>query len=317
MADLGRQVKYGLGKEATAGTAVAPTHWLNQLNFELNPQSEYAVNNSAYGVVEKTNEATVLRQWAEGNFEAKLTSDTSGLILLGAFGSVSSAADADLSGTVYNHTFNLNQNINGQSLTLVRKDSLSTLAYALGRFGEWSLSMELGDYVKYTANVLAKKGTATTATAAFTSETEFVPKHMTVKVGGSTISTVESFNLTVNPNLETDWEAGNGAPFGFSSRGFDLSFEMTCRYNDQTLEDAYNNGTNVALEVSAVNTDVTIGTAKNPGLVITAPKCNITDWTRNEELDSPLTQTLTGTIHYSSADARAIRAVLTNTTSSY
>ncbi len=217
MSDLGRQIKYGIGKETTAGAAVAATNWLNQLSFEFNPRSEYVTNNSAFGVIERTNSSDVLRQWAEGNFEAKLTPDTGGLILLGAFGSVATADNADTNAIVKDHTFTINQNIAGQSFTLVRKDSISTQAYALARFGEWTLNMELGDYIKYTANMLAKKGATTTATPAYTSETEFVPKHMSVKTAtteagfgaASNISALESFNLTVNPNLEPDWESGN------------------------------------------------------------------------------------------------------------
>lgn len=109
MADLGRQVKYGIGKETTAGTAVAATNWINQLSFELNPRSEYVNNESAYGVLERTNSAMVTRRWAEGEFEAKLTANTGGLILLGAFGSVATADNADTDASVKDHTFTINQ----------------------------------------------------------------------------------------------------------------------------------------------------------------------------------------------------------------
>lgn len=323
MSFLGRQVSYGIGKETTPGTAVAATHWINQLSFELNPMSEYVNNESAFGVIEKTNSANVMRKWAEGTFEAKLTDLTAPLVLQGAFGSVSTATNVDASGTVYDHTFNINQNVSGQSFTLVRKDAVSTQAFALARFGEWSLSMELGDYIKYSADVLAKAGSTTTATVAYSNENEFVPKNITVKTatttgglaGATAVATLESLTLTVNPNLEADYAAGSEVPYGFTSRGYDLSFEMTMRYEGSTYEDAFKNGTELALQVSAVNSDVTIGTSGHPGLVITAPKMNISDWSRNEDLDSPVTQTMTGTIHYSVADAYALRAVFTNTDS--
>lgn len=322
MSEIARQVRYGLAKGADA----AVTHWLNQLSFSMAPRSEYVTNNSAFGVLEKTNSSQVLRQWAEGTLEHKLTSDSSGLVLLGAFGSVATTDNADTNAAVKDHTFSINQNIDGQLFTLYRDDALKTEKFTAARFGEWSLNMALDDYITFTARIMGRKGTTTTATPASTDETEFVPKYITVKtatteggLGAATaISAVESFTLTVNPNIEADWEAGNNAPYGFSSRGYDLSFEMTCRYNNTTYEDAYNNGTQLALQVSAINTDVLIGAAARPSLVVTAPKMYITDWTRNEDdLDAPITQTMTGTIHYSSADARAIRAVLTNVTSSY
>jgi hypothetical protein len=317
MAILGRQVNYGLGLEAIAGTPVTATNWVNQLGFDFNPRSETVTNNSAFGVVERNNGADVLRNWSEGSLEAKLTDRTSGLLLTSAFGNVSSAANADASGNVYDHTFTINQDIEGKTLTLVRKDDVSTIAYAGARVGEWSLNLELGDYVKYSANVLAKQGVSTTATAAYSAENEFLPKHMAVKIDSNTILTAESFSLTVNPNIDPDWEFGSGDPFSFTSKGYEFNFELTCRYQDTVLETAYKDGTYHSFEVAAVNTGATIGTSANPSLVITAPRFSVTDWTLNQDLDSPVTQTLTGTIYYSQSDSKAIQAVLTNTVEEY
>lgn len=322
---LGRQVSYGIGKETTPGTPVSATDWLKQLSFELNPMSETSPNTSALGVVEKTNSSTVLRRHTEGSFEAKLTDNTGGLILLGAMGSVSTAPNADGSGLVYDHTFNINQNINGQSFTLVRKDEVGTRRHSLARFGEWSLTMELDNYIRYTAAILAKKAESTTASPAYTEENEFVPKHMNIRSAAtaaglgaaSDIATVESFTLTCNPNLEADWQSGSGDPYGFSSRGYDLTFEITKRYVNSTYEDAYNAGTELAWRVTTENTDVTLGTAARPKLVFTAPKVNITDYARSEDVDAPVTETFTGTIHFSVSDAYALRAVLTNLRTSY
>ena len=325
MTDIGRQVKYGIGIETTAGTAVPASAWVNQLAFELNPVATYAVNQAAWGNIVKSNGADVLRTHTEGSLEAKLTSQTAGYFLLGAFGNVLSTINADVSGTVYNHSFNISEDISGKSFTLIRKDGISAEAFALARFGEWTMSMELDDYVKYTANVMAKNGTATTATAVYSEEAEFVPKHLSLKTatsvaglsGATSQKTVQSFSITVNPNLEIDLEAGNDQPFGFTSRGYEASFEMTCRYNDTSFKDAYLNGTALALEITALNSAVTIGTAAKNKLVITAPRMNITDWSRTEDLDSPLTQTMTGTIHYDPTTAKALSAILTNAKATY
>lgn len=321
MSEIGRQVKYGIA----VGADTAPTNWLNQLSFGLNPVRKYANNDSAYGVISRTNRSTITGRYTAGDLEAKLTAETAGIILLGSFGSVSSAATADASGDVYAHTFNINQDVDGQALTLVRQDTLATEKFKSARIGEWSLSMALDDYVKYTASIMAKDGTTTTATAAFLEEAEFVAKHFTLKsasnvaglAGATAESDVESFDITVNPNLEADFGAGSDEPYGFSSRGYEASFELTCRYNDNDFRDAFRNGTELAFGVTLTNTDETIGTSANPSLSLTQPRVNITDWTRNEDLDGPITQTMTGTIHYSPADAYMIRALLTNTTPSY
>lgn len=323
--DLGRQVKYGLGKETVAGTPVSASFWLNQLKFDLNPVVSYISNDSAWGRIEKTNNSVIDQQYAKGSLNAKLTSESAGMILLGSFGSCSSSTNSDSSNLVYDHTYTINQSYNGQSLTFVRKDSLSTLAFALGRIDTFKLDMKLGQYVQYNSDVMAKVGASATATPAFVEETEFVSKHMSVKtastasgLGSATaVTTVDSFTLTVNPNLQADFAAGSKDPYGFSSQGYDLSFEMECRYNDQTFENAYKNGTSLALQLTALNTDVVIGSAAHPGLVITAYRMFITDWARTEDLNGPITQKMTGTIHFSPSDSKALQAVLTNTTATY
>lgn len=323
--NIGRQVSYGIGKETVRNTAVSASTWFKQLGFELNPKSEIVSNDSAWGTLERTNSSTTLRQWAEGTLEHKLTADSAGLVLLGAFGTVSTGDNADSDASVKDHTFTINQDILGQTFTLYRKDDLSTMRYAGARFGQWELAVDLDDYVKFTADVTARAGESTTATPARTDETEFVAKHVSVKsaatvddiAAASAISSVQSFTLTCNPNIRMNWEAGSGDPESFTSDGYELSFEMERRYIDQTYENAYNNGTALAWELSLVNSDVTIGSAANPGLVLTAPKVNITDWSRSEDLDGPVTETFTGTIHYSSDEAYALKAVLTNTTASY
>lgn len=325
MSNLGRQVKYGIGKETIPGTATSASFWVNQLGFAMTPKVTYVDNDSAWGVIEKTNNSTIAQQWAEGTLNAKLTANTSGLILLGSFGSVSTAANSDASGNVKDHTFTINQNIAGQTLTFIRKDAISTMAYALGRIGKWKLDMKLSDYLQFTGSVMTKAGASTTATPAFSEETEFVAKHAAVKTassvanlaGASVISALESFSLVVDPNLKEDFAAGSVDPYGFSSNGYDLSFEMEARYNDDTYKNAYINGTALALQLTVANTDVTIGTAAHPQFVFTAPRMIITDWAPTEDNDKPMTQKMTGKIHYSPSDAYALKCVATNTTASY
>lgn len=322
MSDLGRQVKYGMGLGADAAAA----YWFHHLSFDFAPRAEYVNNESAYGVLERTNSATAIRHWSEGELEAKLTANSAGYILAGAFGSVATADNPDSNAAVKDHTFTLSQNVAGQQVTFYEKDSLGTQKFTNGRIGEWTLEMELDEYIRYTAAVMAKDGVSTTATPALeASPVEFTAKHFSVKTatnvaglaGATAQGTVESFSLTVNPNIEPDYEAGSTAPYAFTSRGYEIEFEMTCRYNSTDFRQGYRNGTSYAMQVSVVNTDVTIGAAANPGLVLTIPKFNITDWSPEGDLDDPRTQTLTGTVHYSAADAYAIRAVLTNTVASY
>lgn len=317
---LGRQVKYGIGVETTPGTAVTASKWFNQLSFELNPVVTTVNNESSWGNLVKTNSANVVRRHAEGKAEAKLTPDLGGLLLALAFGNSSSTAVAGNAG-VYDHTINLTNDIIGKTATFVKQDDLSTEAYAGGRIGEWALSLDLDGYLKYTASIFAQAGVTAAATPVYTEDVEFVASHFNVKqaatigaIGAaSNLSTVESFSITANANIEADNAAGSKSPRGFSSRGYDLSFEMTTRYADRTFEDAYKNGTSAAFQVTIENDDEVIGTNARGKFVFTAPRVTISEWTREaSDLDAPVTQSMTGTIHYSPTDLYALRAVVTN-----
>lgn len=322
MADNGRQVRYGVG----IGADVAPAAWLDHLSVELNDRTEHVMNNSATGRLERTNSSLALRSWAEGPYEEKLTADRSVYTLLGVFGSISTTDNADSNAAVKDHTLNLSQNVEGQPLTFYRKDSLTTKKYKNARLGETTISMALDDYVRISSNVLASKGVTTTATPTTSAEAEFVAKHFSIKASttgiagiaaATGISTVESCVLTINPNLRINWEAGSDEPESFTSEGYEVSFELSKRYNDTTFEDAYNNDTELAFQLTLENTDVLIGTAAHPKFVFPAPHVKITDWAKNEELDGPITETMTGTIHFDRTAGYALRAIVTNTTASY
>lgn len=321
MTQLSRQVRYGLGAETTPGTQANASAWFNQLKFELNPVNDIATNSSAWGNLVKTNSSTVVRKHVEGSANAKLTPDLGGLVLAGAMGNVSTVANSDASGLVYDHTINLSNNINGKTFTLYRQGETKTEAFTNGRIGKWELSLDLDDYIQYTADLYANIGTAATTTVVDSEDVEFVASHLNVKqattisgIGSATNqSLLQSFTVTCDPNIDIDKEAGNKNPAGYTSRGYDLKFEAEAYYNDTTFEDAYNNGTFAAFQVTVLNDDEIIGTAAHPKFVLTAPRVSITDWSRDEgKLDDPVTQKFTGTIHYSPADLYALRAVVTN-----
>lgn len=319
--DLGRQVAYGIGIEETAGTPVAPSHWFNHLGFSLNPVVTKAANNSAWGNIVRTNGSSVVREHAEGNAEAKLTSNLGAIILALAMGDVSSVANSDASGEVYDHTIRLTEDIMGRTATLTRKDSVSTERFAGARFTNWELSLDLDGYLTFTADILAKKGEDTTATAAYDEQPEFVAKHLNIRQAASAsaissagnISKVQEFSLSMNSNVEADNEAGAGTPSSFSSRGYELSFSMTKRHTDDTFKNAYENGDYAAWQTLIENTDETIGTSAHPAFQFTAPRVSIDEWERDGDLDNPQNEVMTGNIHFSPAEGYAIEALVTNT----
>jgi hypothetical protein len=325
MGFTGRKVAVGIARETTRGTAVVPAYWINHLSQSIVPRTEKVMNESALGVLSTFNDSTQVYEWAEGSIEAKLSATSGGLVLLGAFGTVNSALNADASEDVYDHTFTLSNSNSPQSLTITRKDDVDNRAYPLGMINNFELNMELGDYIKFTADFLASSGSSSTANVSRIEEVEFKPKYASVKMaanlaglsGATALATVQSFRITVNRNVERDHEAGSNAPYDISVRGIEVNGEIVLRYENATQRDAYLNDTKRAMEISIVNTDETIGTAANPSLTFTMPKVTLEDWNLDQALDDKVTQTLGFQALYDVSEAEQVEAVLTNLVASY
>lgn len=319
--DLGRDIAYGIGVEATPGVAVEPTKWFNHLSFGLNPVVTKGTNTSAWGNLVRSNGAHVVRTHAEGSAEAKLTSDLGAIILGLAMGETVSQPTEDDSNSVFEHIIRLSNDIAGKTATLVRKDSVSTEAFAGARFTNWELSLDLDGYITFTADVLAKKGVETTANAAYDEQPEFVAKHLHVRQAANAtaltsageISKIQEFSISMNANVEADNEAGSDTPSSFTSRGYELSFSMTKRHTDDTFKEAYEKGTYVAWGVNIENTDETIGTNSHPAFDFTAPRVSIDEWSRDGDLDNPQDEVMTGNIHFDPTAGYALEARVINT----
>lgn len=141
MADyIGRKVAVGIGKETVRGTAVAPAFWVRHLSLDFKKRGEAVQNESALGRREKFSDSEIVREFAEGNLEGKVNSKSIGLILLGAFGTVNSAAN----GAGYDHTFTVDQSNTPQSLTIAKVDGVNSRRHALAMIRSLEINIEAG-----------------------------------------------------------------------------------------------------------------------------------------------------------------------------
>src|SRR4051794_4317687 len=178
---IGRRVSVGLGLESTPGTVVAPTDWVRQLKCDFQRKITTVQNASAIGRVEKVSDSAVVEQWAEGKLEGKVCDQTFGYLLYNMFGTVSTAANADASGLVKDHTFTVGQNQVTKTLTVTRKDPLSCRRHGFGTLTQLDISGAAGDWIKYSANLKATAGTTSSDTASYlAAENEFTAKHVAV-----------------------------------------------------------------------------------------------------------------------------------------
>lgn len=325
MSQIGRDVKIGLASEAARGTTTAAQFWIPHLASDFVSRYERIDNESAMGVMEKTNDSELIKRWAEGSLEGKVAADSIGVILLAGFGAVTTTDNVDTNAAVKDHTFNISSDNTGETLTFVRKHDFNDERYGMATIDSLEIMAEESDWVKFNIGFLSKDLTVggTNTPAYSTTEAEFTSKHVVVAhaanvagLASPTNLTVKSVKLNISRNAELYFAHGSVEPNDITSGEVEITGELVLRYDDDTLRDYAAADTKRALRISIVNTDVTIGASARPGLVITMPKVSF-DWSLNQDIASQMEQTVAFTAHLSASDAYAIRAVLTNTVASY
>lgn len=323
---IGRRISYGAAIEAERGTGEdAATHWLPHLEAGFQDKQTKALNESALGVIDKNNDSIVTEEWAEGNISGKVQIDSFGLLLFAALGSKSVAAGA-VAGT-YKHTFDrLNSNL-APSLTLFRKDPVDDLRYVLSVLKSLEVEIVTGEYVKYTANFISRKGESHVNTVSFAvSEAEFTSKYGALKVAANVAAalagdaeSIKSAKITIERESEAYYEVGSVTPAEIHNKTFDVTIEVEKRHSDNTYKNAAHNNTHQAVVLDLVNTDDKIGTANdgNPQLTFILPKVAVSEWELDQGLDDVVMESFTLQGLFSLADGYQLRAELVNETASY
>ncbi len=320
---IGRLMAVGLGKETARGTAVAPTFFVPQTEFSVMDRDEKIMDNSALGRIEEMHDGDQNHQWAEGSLAGNIRDQSFGLILLAAFGQVSSA----LRGTetaVYNHTFSVANTNTHPSLTIAAKDANEDIRMALGMLGRLEIRFELGSYLSYTADFTAKKSATATNTVAYTTENKFRPQDVTLKIAptvaglaAATPTQIRSLTLTIEKNIEADYALGTTNIVEIFNKQFTTSVSFSARYGSTALKDLVFNGTKQAMSITIARPDVTIGTASNPALSFTFQPGFFRSWEKDGGLDDILSQNIEVSPLYSTSASAEVTATFTNTVAGY
>lgn len=321
---IGRKVAVGLGKEATRGTAVAPTYWTPHLSVDFSAKIDILQNESAMGVNEKYNDAHVGKIWGGGSIEGKLQPITGGLLLLAALGEVSTATNADTSGNVYDHTFGVSQSNAGVSFTIAKKDPVDDAAYPMATVVNTELAFEAGKYVTIKQEFVSKADQGASNTVAYLEDTEFTSKNVSVVIAddvaglnAATPIVVEKGDLKINRDSE-EWQAlGSDTVADIFSKSVEFEASLTLLFNSTDFENMWKNQTTKALRIAIVDTDTVIGNAANPGFVFTLNKAKVNEWSRDDGLDDIVRQEIKVTGYFDPAAGKAFEAVVTNTVTSY
>lgn len=148
----GRVINAGVGKETTPGTIVAPSYWLPNTEITFDDKVQKAENIESLGVIDKLNNAHIVKQWAAGSIKGIVHRSSFGMILAGLVGQTSS--DTTVETTAKKHTFTVAQNNQHLSLTLAKKDPNLDLRFALARVDSLKVDYVTDNYVMYEAGFI-------------------------------------------------------------------------------------------------------------------------------------------------------------------
>lgn len=327
MPQIGRLLSVGIGKETTWGTAVSPTHFIPvNDDFDYDDKQSQAVRDGRMGIIESSHGSDVVQKWGEGVVGGNIYNNSFGMILLAAFGSVSSATHSGES-TVYDHEFEMDSDSNSHpSFTLSVNDAeAGDKQYAGLVLNTLEVVAELEQYAMFTAEFMGKSEASGSISPSFSSsEKMFRPQDMTFKIaadesglaGASAIS-IRSLTLKLEKNAEAWFGLGSVNPSRVYNKHFSGTIDIEMLYADDTYRDLWMAGTQKAILVKLVNANETLGLGTNPELTFTINAAEITDWSVERSQDDIQVQTMTWRIDYSLTDSKALSALLTNSTASY
>lgn len=324
---IAKLFSFGIAKEAARGTAEASaSYWIPWLNLDVQERDSKALDEASIGVIEDSVDQKIVKQWADGKWDAPIGDKHFPLVLLAALGSISSAVKGGET-VVYDHTITVAQNAQHPSLTLFIDDPLAAADYkhALGVISSLEVRYELGKFLQYTANIKAKKGASATITPSTTSENKFLSQHLTFKLAtnlagldAAGATSLKSLNLKIEKNVEDDDVLGNVAPADFLNKQFSIEGTLEAIWqNESDFKTAALAGAAKAMRVDLVNSDVTLGTASNPRVKIDLAKVIFKEITRPLVVGDIVKQTLAFKAHYSTGDSKMITILANNLIASY
>ncbi len=325
---IGRTTQFGIAKETVRGTPeTAASFWIPWKDINIDEIQEDIINQESYGVIEDSFSRDIAKQYMKGSLTAPISDKHFALILLNVLGSLSTAANADGSGTIKDHTITVGQTSQHQALSIFLDDPAGGQDYkhGLGMIDSLEISYELGQYITYKIDFRAKKGATATLTPATSTENRFTHKHVTFKLasnlaglGAASAVTIKSFKLSIKANIEEDFVLGSVDPADFLNKNISIEGSVTAFWQDEaSFKTTFLGNTAKALRIDIANSDVTIGTSATPLVRIDLAKVYFTQLGREFKLNDVIMQDVSFKPVYSSSDSKAITCLVTNAQTSY
>lgn len=317
----GRQVEVGIGIEATPGTAVAETHFLQHTAFSMQAISEKEMFVSARGIRNMHSNSMIKRKYSGGSISV-IPNVINAPYLFGlVLGSVATSAPIDT--TAYEHTCTVqNTNASMKTATMtVAEGAVQTTQY--DNVVVDSLNLEVSDgYATITAELLGRFPGTDTQTESYTQETEFAYHNYAAKFGASvsaansgSATPLKSFSLNIANNVQLDegfLSGSNEITAGCLVAG---ALEITGSYSlhfEDTVELAkYKANTKNAMVIAFTGAAIGATSAETEEINIALGKVILTGPPVEYNLDGLLILNQEFTIEYDATDLE-ITVIVTN-----
>jgi len=320
---IGVQESVTIGKETTAGTAVAGTETIPTDGSQtLGSGAEYTKDEQARGsrAIRSNSEISLLK--SEPGWTANVFSETFGRILEGMFGSVSSAANADASSLVYDHTYSVLEDTALPTYTIRMLDGIEDIMSTYNVVNELTINFSSDNRATYTVSYMGQKQETATGTPAYDADdapfraTDAVVKLATSLAGLDAASSicVLSGSITFTNNVQAFKCTEGDEHSKIVGTTFEVSGSLTLLFEDGTYRDFHLDGTKRSLRIDLTNTGDTIGTAANPQLQIDVTQAAFEEFDATPSATDTMEQTLG---FQGEINGTIVSAILTNLTASY
>lgn len=310
---VGRRGAVGIAKEATRGTAVAPTLWVPRSTISFDDRVTTAREEEGLGQRADSDANFVTQRMGEGELESNLDDKNLGIFLTGLLG----ASPVTTGGPTYAHTYTLSNSSQLQSTTLAYVDPDLSKVFPLTVIDSINIVVEQNAIVNFTIGFKSRGSKDWTAlTPSFTAlGNKFLHQHLILKLadtvgalsGASAIS-VKRLELTLSNNTVFDSVLGTVTPEDILGQQFSVEGSIELNKEDETYRNYMLNGTYKAM-------DVTFERASNSKLQLQFPRVDLTEWEQDRSLNEIVSQTINIKGNYDAANALDIisTCVLTNT----
>lgn len=219
------------------------------------------------------------------------------------------------------HVFERLNDNNHPSFTMYKVDDIDTMRSVYCMVDSLDLNVAVGDFAKFSLAMLGKSMESTSATPSYTASNAFLAKHAAITVADDvaglssspTTVPVSGASISIAKNL-TDYQAfGDDDVASFHNQQFGITGDVDALFSDATIRDYMLDSTKKAMRLTLTNTDVTIGSADNPTLILQLARASFQDWSESADNNTLATQTTGFMGEFSVDDAYTGVAVLVNT----